>query len=250
MRRPLALPCALVFAAAACVPSTPPGPTVPATASLVCVHQPPRAPSPGKPPLLVLLHGIGTDEHDLAPLAAHLDPRFAVVSVRAPHSQGPGRNAWFDLQLGPGGATTFDAAQAENSRLRLLGFIDEAVAAMNADPRRVYLAGFSQGGIMALAVGLTSPGKVAGVVAMSSRLLPQTKAMLAPVDQLRGLPVLVVHGTQDPVLPVADGRASRDFLATLPVILTYREFPMGHTITAESLATVDGWLRERLAETR
>jgi phospholipase/carboxylesterase len=91
---------------------------------------------------------------------------------------------------------------------------------------------------------------VAGVVAMSGRLLPEVLPLLAPPDALRGLPILLQHGIADPVLALQHGRTARDRLATLPVELTYREYTMGHQVTAESLADAAHWLRERLDRPR
>jgi len=125
-------------------------------------------------------------------------------------------------------------------------FIEEATAAYGTDPQRVYLLGFSQGAIMSLLVGLRRPDLVAGIVPMSGRLLPETLADRASDDALRGLAVFSVHGTRDPVLPVAGGRAIREALSKLPVALSYREYDMGHQVNAESLADVAAWLTAQL----
>jgi phospholipase/carboxylesterase len=116
-------------------------------------------------------------------------------------------------------------AQAEASRQALIRFIDEAVAAYGADPARVYLMGFSQGAIMSASVALTVPELVAGAVLMSGRILPEIRPALAAPSRLAGLPILLVHGTADAVLPIQHGRASRALLENLPVDLDYREYP-------------------------
>jgi phospholipase/carboxylesterase len=108
--------------------------------------------------------------------------------------------------------------------------------------------GFSQGAIMSLAVALARPDKVAGVVAMSGRLLPEFRPLIAEPEALAGLPIMVVHGTADQVMSIRDGREVRDTLSALPVELTYREYPMGHYVAPESLRDVAAWLRERLDE--
>src|SRR5207244_809793 len=108
------------------------------------------------------------------------------------------------------------------SRTAILRFVDEAIALDGADPKRVYLVGFSQGAVMALACALSEPQRFAGIVAMSG-WIPDLGAKRAPAEAMPGLPVLVLHGTRDPILPVANGRAVRDLLATLPVAAEYRE---------------------------
>ena len=101
---------------------------------------------------------------------------------------------------------------------------------------------------MGLAVALSWPDKVAGVVAMSGRLLPEFRPLIAEPGALAGLSILVVHGLADQVMPIRDGREVRDTLSALPVALTYREYPMGHQVTPESLRDIATWLRERLDE--
>ncbi|MBI3762868.1 MAG: hypothetical protein HY260_13550 [Chloroflexi bacterium] len=218
---------------------------MPPSLSLVHLSSEPADSEPGPPPLLLLLHGVGSHEADLFGLAPHLDGRFLVVSARAPNTLGPGSYAWFHVEF-VAGAPSINPEEAEISRVVLLRFIDELVAAYGADPMRVFLMGFSQGAIMSLSLALTRPDKLAGVVAMSGRILPEILPVMAAPDALTGLPILVVHGTADNVLPIHYGRASRERLATLPVALTYREYAMGHHVSQESLADVTAWLKERL----
>jgi len=199
----------------------------------------------GTPPLLLLLHGIGSNEHDLYGLAPFLDERFLIISVRAPNILGPGSYAWFEADFTPQGPV-INPEQAEASRKTLITFLNEAVTAYGADPRQVYLMGFSQGAIMSASVALTTPGLVAGVVLMSGRILPEIQSLIAPHEDLEGLPFLVVHGTVDLVLPITYGRASRELLSSLPVELTYHEYPMGHEVNQESLSDVTAWLSQQL----
>lgn len=197
--------------------------------------------------MLLLLHGVGSNEHDLIQLAPYLDPRFFVVSARAPITLAPGMYAWFEVQLDPV-RPIINPQQAESSRQKLLTFIDETIERYGVDVSRVYLVGFSQGAIMSFSVGLTHPEKIAGIVAMSGRVLPEIVPHIAAPEALRDLPILVAHGTEDQVLPIHHGRAARELLQRLPVALTYREYPMGHQISDQSLADIAGWLTQRLDE--
>ena len=197
------------------------------------------------PPLLLLLHGIGSNEYDLYGLAPFLDERFLIISVRAPNILGPASYAWFEADFTPQGPV-INPEQAEASRKTLIAFLNEAITAYGADPKQVYLMGFSQGAIMSASVALTKPGLVAGVVLMSGRILPEIQPLIAPHEDLEGLPFLVVHGTVDMVLPITYGRASRELLSSLPVNLTYHEYPMGHEVNQESLSDVTAWLSQQL----
>jgi len=206
----------------------------------------PGANPPGKrPPLLILLHGVGANEQQMMQLAPSFDPRFIVVSVRSPLVLGPGAFGWFHVTFTADGPK-IAADEAATGWTRIAQFVDEAVAALDADPARVFVAGFSQGGIMALATMLAAPQKLAGAVSMSGRLIPEVLPHAASPDALRDKPVLIVHGTADEKLGIQLARLAREQLERLPIALTYRELPMGHTITPQSLGVVTSWLSASL----
>lgn len=219
------------------------------TFSLVHLTRPPKVAPPAgeKPPLLLLLHGVGSNERDLFGLASYLDDRFFVVSARAPrpHNNGFG---WYPVTFTAEGAIA-DETKAAQSRDILATFIDEVVAAYDVDPNQVYLTGFSQGAIMSLYLSLHAPEKVAGVVAMSGRLLSVTLAERASDAALTGLPIFAVHGIYDSVLPISDGRRIQEELSRLPVDFSYREYPMAHEVSQESLADIAAFLSDRLNKT-
>jgi phospholipase/carboxylesterase len=197
------------------------------------------------PPLLILLHGVRSNEQDLFALIPYLDERFIVISARALFTMGRNQFGWYHVAFY---ADRIDRneAELEQSRKLLVQFIDEAVAKYGADPRRVYLMGFSQGSIMSLAVMLTQPELLAGVVVQSGSLPREVLPIAAAPERLKDFPVLVVHGLYDEVLPIAEGRAVRDHLNQLPVKLDYREYPMRHQISDQSLDDVCGWLIAQL----
>ena len=219
--------------------------------SLALVHRirrPLDADAAGTPPVLVLLHGVGSDERDLLSLAPHLDPRFLLLSVRSPVRLEQGGYGWYRVTFTPRGSV-MDEEEAAAGLRALTEFVRGVPAAYGADANRVYMAGFSQGAIMSLALLLTEPELVAGAALMSGRLLPGVRERIArPESRLAGKPVVAVHGLHDPVLPISDGRAIRELLSSLPVRLTYREFPMAHEVSQESFAVVRDWLTERLDE--
>lgn len=210
------------------------------------VHLPPRSRSSSPPPLLVLLHGIGADEHDLLPLATELDPRLAVASLRAPHEAEPMGFAWYALDWRTSPPAP-DLAQAEESRRALVELLPALAGEHGTDPSRTFLLGFSQGAMMSLAVALTRPDLVRGVVLHSGRVLPGFRERAAAPAALSGLDALVLHGADDDVVPVERGREVRELLA--PLLgdrLEYREHAGGHGVSPASLADVRRWLARRL----
>ena len=177
-------------------------------------------------------------------LESAFDSRFIVVSVRAPLTLRPGSYAWFPVQFTPQGPIA-DSLQAEKSRGLLAEFVAWAVKDLGADPDHVVVAGFSQGAIMSASLALTEPEMVKAAVLMSGRILPEVLSSVASTDRRKKTSYLVVHGTQDEVLPVAHGRTSRETLQSLGIDPEYHEFAMGHTISDKSLALVSGWINAR-----
>jgi phospholipase/carboxylesterase len=192
-----------------------------------------------------MLHGVGSNEQDLMSLAPMLDPRFFVISVRAPITLQHGSYAWYHVQFTET-SQIINPEEAESSRLLLLKFLREVTESYNVDADHLFLIGFSQGCIMSLSAALTQPRLFAGIVGMSGRLLPGLLDKLAPEAELKGLPLHIVHGTEDRVLSIEYGRAIRDALEKLPVNLTYREYAMGHNTSHQSLQDIEQWLAERL----
>jgi phospholipase/carboxylesterase len=218
---------------------------VPDTLSLVHLVRQPGRPTDGRPPLLLLLHGVGSNEQDLFGLAPYLDQRLLVVSARAPIALGPGAFGWFPISFTPEGIVHDPAAAARSLGL-LVAFLDELVEAYGVDRKRRYVGGFSQGAIMSLALALTRPELLCGVLAMSGRVPEEALASRATDEALKRLPILLQHGVHDQVLPIELGRAARDALASLPVELDYREYPMAHQVSDQSLRDAVEWIAGRL----
>jgi phospholipase/carboxylesterase len=206
----------------------------------------PRGPAAGPPPLLVMLHGIGADENDLLPIAGAFDPRLMVVSLRAPQRYHVGY-AWFPIDWLPDGRVVPDLAAARAALADLARWMDAAPARLGADGHRVFVLGFSQGAMMALGLLQAIPDRLAGVVALSGRFTEAAFDAPAPVEAVARVPLFVGHGTLDDVLPIANGRAVRDALASRVHDLTYREYPVGHGIAPAEERDVAAWLAERLA---
>jgi phospholipase/carboxylesterase len=213
--------------------------------SLVHATRPPGG-GEGPHPGLLLLHGRGTDEHDLLPLAGELDARLFTVSARAPFRFPYGGYAWYDLDprgVGyPGGDTL---AQS----LSLLDrFIDETLAAYPIHSDQLYVGGFSMGAAMSATLALLFPDRIAGALVLSG-YVPAEAGLPYRLDDVAGHRVFEAHGTHDEVIPVEWGRRSRDYFAGTSVDLTYREYPIGHTISQRELEDASIWLTAMLDAT-
>jgi phospholipase/carboxylesterase len=191
---------------------------------------------------LVLLHGYGSNEDDLLGLAPYLDPRFSIVSARAPETLDQGGFAWFPVEWTTEGvrARPGDAVAALDA---LVEFVAQAASAYAAAPQTTYLLGFSQGATMSAGVLLRRPELIAGAVLMSG-LAPSE--MATPGVALAGKPVLITHGLLDDVVPVRMGRAASNLLQSLGAAVEHHEYPMAHQISEACLEDVDRWLEAQL----
>ncbi len=209
------------------------------------IERKPRAASDGPPPLLIMLHGYGSNEHDLFDLGDYLDPRLHIVSARGVLDLGMGF-AWYHLGGVPGNLIP-DPTTRSRARDILSALVADLPGRLGTNPQRTYVLGFSQGAIMSLALAAHIPGQLAGIIPVSGYLDPDSMSGPLPVAAA-DLPILQIHGTEDDVIPVATARRTRDFLAPVATCYTYQEYPIGHTISMEGLLLIQGWLNERLAE--
>lgn len=196
------------------------------------------------PPLIILLHGIGSNEHDLFSFADHLPDKFLVVSAQAPYSLGNNGYAWYHADFSTP-KPTFNKEEAEKSRNTIIQFIRELKTQHPFDDKQVYLVGFSQGAIMSYSVGLTRPDLIKGIAIMSGRLLEEVKPLIKPNEKLKQLNIFISHGTNDPVLNIQNARDAVAYLKTLDLNPTYKEYPEGHAINNEMLSDLIGWLNRK-----
>jgi thioredoxin 1 len=195
--------------------------------------------------LLLLAHGYGADERDLGGLLPYLDPegRFATVLPRAPlAAAGTPGFAWFDIGQGGVSADEFGAALDA-----LDGLVDAQCADLGFDRGEAVLGGFSQGAGLALALGLRK-GAVApaAVLAMSPFSLPFDH-LEVDWDAARHVPVLLQHGTEDPLIPVSRARELAEALVDHGVPTVYEEYPMAHQVALESVQRAHDWLSRVVA---
>ncbi len=189
--------------------------------------------------VLMVLHGRGADEHDLFPLLDALDPERALAGYapRGPLSFPPGGAHWYALyRVGFPDPETF-----RDTFALLSGWVDGVAA---EHPGELWLAGFSQGAVMAYALGLgAGRPRPSGILAFSG-FVPTVPGFELDLESRAGLPVAIAHGALDPVISVEFGRAARDLLTDAGLDVRYREDPAPHTITAGGLAQARATIEE------
>jgi phospholipase/carboxylesterase len=195
--------------------------------------------SEGRPPLIVMLHGRGADEHDLFELAPAFDPSFAIASVRAPLPLSEGGYTWSESR---------DIGRAVPQSLRatltwLQRWLD-TLSAGRADPQRIYLMGFSAGMAMASALLFDQPARYSGAILLSGALpfdtdLSITKGRLTDVD------VFYAHGSFDTVIPADLVDRTASYLTERSgARLDARTYPIAHEISTAELTDITRWLAQ------
>ena len=206
---------------------------------------PTAAPDSVSLPLVLLMHGRGADANDLADLAPMLDPpggaRFVFPNAPKPFEAAPGMTfgyTWFD-GWPPRGESL------QESRALLLELIDELVVRYPTPPGKLIISGFSQGGLMSIDVGYRTKQPIAAIVVMSGAI---AEADASDFAAKKDVPVLIVHGTEDDMIPLLAARRARRLLEQHGIEPEYHELAMGHQVTAESMEIVRNFMAERLLQ--
>lgn len=199
-----------------------------------------------KAPLLIMLHGYGSDENDLFSFASELPEEFLIVSVQAPYRMQPFGHAWYAIHFDNEQGKWSDDAQAKQSRDLIANFIDSLSNKFSFDKENVTLLGFSQGTILSYAIALTYPEKVKNVVALSG--YPNTNVIdfKRDISDYTHLDFYCSHGSVDQVIPVDWARQAPKLLDSLKIKHQYKEFPVGHGVAPQNFYELRDWLKQKL----
>lgn len=197
----------------------------------------------GKNPLLLLLHGYGSNEEDLFSFASELPDEYYVISARAPYGLPPYGYAWYAINFDADENKFSDIAQARQSRDLVLQFIDELTTQYPIDAEDVTLVGFSQGCILSYAAALSHPEKIQRVVAMSGYLNEDIALDGFRENDFSQLKMFISHGSADQVIPVDWARKAKPELDKLGIESVYKEYPVGHGVAPQNFYDLLAWLK-------
>lgn len=197
-----------------------------------------------KNPLLLLLHGYGSNEEDLFSFAAQLPDEYFIVSARAPYSLPPYGNAWYAITFDSDMNKFSDDKQAIESRDLIVKFIDEIIEAYPIDKDNVTLIGFSQGTILSYAVALTYPEKISRVIALSGYLNMDIVGKSLHAEDISKIKFFISHGIVDQVIPVEWARKAPEFLKNLGLDVEYHEYNAGHGVAPQNFYDLVSWLNK------
>jgi len=195
-----------------------------------------------KNPLLLLLHGYGSNEEDLFSFATELPDDYYVVSARAPFDMMYGSYAWYAINFDADENKFSDIGQAQQSRDLIANFIDELIENYPIDADNVTLIGFSQGTILSYAIAVSYPERVQRVVAMSGYFNPEIAVEHYQNNDFSQLKIFASHGSVDQVVAVDWARNSIPKLKALGIAVEYKEYPAGHGVTPQNFFDFKKWL--------
>lgn len=196
------------------------------------------------PPLLILLHGYGSNEQDLFSFAEELPDEFLIISAQAPYEMGYGGYAWYAINFDAQNEKFSDLNQARESIKKIASFIDEIKEKYNTNPNKTFLLGFSQGAILSYATSLLYPNKAQHIIALSGyineELLPEEIANNITTNYY------ISHGTVDQVLPVEWARKAPKILTDFNLQSAYSEYPVGHGVAPQNFFSFKNWIEKQL----
>ncbi|CAI8970070.1 phospholipase/carboxylesterase [Pseudomonas sp. IT-P253] len=193
-------------------------------------------------PLVIFLHGTGSNEQDLFGIKDELPAQYTFLSVRAPMEMEEGSYQWFRKK--GEGAYNGETDDLKTSGQLLLDFVAQAVKKYHTEANKVFLVGFSQGAIMSYEVGLRHPEAMGGIAALSGRILPVLESGLKPDEKRQALAIFIGHGTADKRLPYTDGTDADRVLQGLSLKPEFHAYPgVGHNISDAEMEDLNAWLQ-------
>lgn len=193
-------------------------------------------------PLVIFLHGYGSNEADLFGIKDDLPANYNYLSVQAPVKLEEGSYQWFRKK--GEGAYNGETDDLKSSGQVLLNFVAQAAKKYHTEANKVFLVGFSQGAIMSYEVGLRHPEAVGGIAALSGRILPVLKSELKPDEKRQELAIFIGHGTADKRLPYKDGTDANSLLQKLALKPEFHGYEgLGHSISAAEVQDLSAWLQ-------
>ncbi|MCF6351332.1 MAG: alpha/beta fold hydrolase [Flavobacteriaceae bacterium] len=198
------------------------------------------------PPLLILLHGYGSNEQDLFSFASELPDDLLIISAQAPLSLGSGSYAWYTINFEGAASNRSNLVEAEESLLEIETFIDVIIKKYNANTNKLFLLGFSQGCILSMAYAFRNPNKIKNIIALSGYINTDLLPHDYRINNYKNLDFFISHGSVDQVLPVEWARKSPILLDELNIKNQYQEYPVGHGVAPQNFTDFKNWIIKRL----
>lgn len=198
-----------------------------------------------KSPVIIMLHGFGSDENDLFSFSSELPSEYTIISLKAPIRLQPYGNAWFNIHFDNVDGKFSDNEQAIESREMVVHCIHEIIKNYQIDKKDITLLGFSQGTILSFAIALSYPELIKNVIGLSGYINSEIITDGYEKNDFSDLNVYSSHGQVDQVIPVEWARNTKPFLKELGIDCSYSEFPVGHGVAPQNFYELKEWLQQR-----
>lgn len=196
-----------------------------------------------KAPLILLIHGYGSNKEDLFSFATELPKQALIISVQAPTEITFGGYAWYSITFDADENKFSDPEEGKESVQKLNVFIDEVINKYNVDKQKICMTGFSQGAILSYAYSFTFPEKVQYVTALSGYF---NSDFLIDQPATNNINYFISHGSVDQVIPVEWARKAPELLNSLNIKNSYQEYPAGHGIHPNNFYDFKNWIEEKI----
>lgn len=202
-------------------------------------------------PLLLLLHGYGSNEEDLFSFAPEISKEIFIVSVRAPYDLPPQGAAWYAINFDATGSKFSDNDQARKSMMKITQLIEDLKTTYSINPDNINVLGFSQGAILSYGLSLSQPGLFSNVVAMSGYI---NEDLIAGRDGLKvrfreseiKTNYFISHGVVDQVIPLQWAKEAPKIMQEINADYVFKEYPIGHGVSRDNFYDMKEWLEQRI----
>ncbi len=193
-------------------------------------------------PLVLMIHGYGSNEDDLFSFASDLPKNYKIISLRAPYSLPYGGFSWYDINVDNDSNISINTFQAKDSVLKIKDFVEnELKKKFSFDMNNICLIGFSQGTILSYALSLNNPNLFKKVVALSGKI--NMELIDQNIKDYSSLKYFCSHGTKDQVIPVSYSRESIKWLNSKNITHDYKEYEMAHSVSQENFIDFLEWMK-------
>jgi phospholipase/carboxylesterase len=192
-------------------------------------------------PLLLMVHGYGSNEQDLFSFSRAIPEKFTIVSIRGDIEIQYNGFAWYNITIDFNGKKSYDINKAIESRDNIIKVIEICKKIYNIDPNNVNLMGFSQGSMLVNAVALTYPEQIRNVISLSGSF-DKNIINISKTSSLEGLSFYISHGLNDEILPFNLSKQSIEILSENNIDHVFEEYPIGHGVSPENFKSMLSWL--------
>jgi len=198
-----------------------------------------------KPPLMIMLHGYGSNEKDLFSFANELPDKLLIISLRAPQKIGFESYSWYTINLNATTGNFSDMKEAKIALKKISDVVIELKEKIEFNQKNIFLFGFSQGTILSYALALNNPGVFKNIIALSG-YINQDLIDDTNDNNYSNLDFFISHGYVDQVIPFEWAKRTPGFLSNLKIKHSFHSYPIGHGVSPQIFYDCKAWIQKRI----